>query len=228
MGFFNKVMNTGVKAKLQGEIVLIDRELKQRKHRFGIELYDQVTAQEKAASSNVLKSNKPMVGSVRARIKDIYDICHTDIQELERKKDSMQQEKLHYEVSRERGTPAITASEKMSSAKNVVGSHAKETQLSAQMALIDRDIKKRKEQFGIDVYEIATSTIHDPSKKKGITGAITKGLTTVSETEKRLQTLIETAARDVDNIQRRKDIRQREIDDLAGESLSLPGRRSSV
>ena len=189
-GFFGKVKNTGLKAKLQGECALLDRELKARKQKFGVDLYDLLRQQEK--SSNVLgvKTPKPTLGSFRSQIQEHWDKVHTDILALEQKQEAMRVEKTHEEVRRERGTPAITAKERVQKAGGYVASTGKETKLMAQIALMDRDIKKRKEQFGLDVYDAAVQVIGGKNAagvntgfKAGVKNAVRGGLVKVSESE---------------------------------------------
>lgn len=236
-GFFGKMKNTGVKAKLQGECTLLDREMKARKIKFGIELYDLIRDQEKAsggsAASSVMsvmgvktKSSKSKAGgssgsmaapgSFKKGIKDEWELVRTDISALEEKQEAMRVEKTHEEVRRERGTPAVSAKEKVQNAGGYLSSATKETKLLAQIALIDRDIKKRKEQFGIDVYEKACEVTGKASTgfKSGVKNAVRGGLMKISEHEQKIQLCVENAMRDIGTMERSRQTRIREIDVL--------------
>lgn len=221
--------NTGMRAKLQGECAMLDREIRARKCKFGVDLYDLLLKQEKEVPS--VKSIK---GSFRSTIAEHWETVRNDMMDMERKKDAMEVERTHEEVSRERGAPAISAGEKVQKAGQFVTSTGKETRLMAQMVMVDRDMKKRKEQFGIDVFEDATAVLEGSehsagssagaggaasakkrtSFKKGFTNAIGKGLQKVSSHEKEILTCVELAARDVGNTTRSKDIRLREMEEL--------------
>ena len=233
-GFFGKMKNTGIKAKLQGECTLLDREIKARKLKFGVELYDLLRDQEKANGGNLMtqlgvKSNKAAVaapGSFKARIKEEWDTVRTDISDLEQKQEAMRVEKTHEEVRRERGAPAVSAKEKWQKAGAAVQSQTRETKLLAQIALLDRDIKKRKEQFGVDVYHKAVEVIGKGSTgfKSGVKNAMRGGLMKVSEHEQKVQHCVENAARDVGTAERSRQTRIREIDALDEEGAISFGK----
>lgn len=215
-GFFSKVMNTGVKAKLQGECAMLDREIKGRKQKFGIDLYDLVRKQEKEAPV------KNMSGYFKGNIKEHWERVRSDILELERKKDALQVERTHEEVSRERGAPAFTAQERMQKAGSFVTSTGKETKIMAQIHMVDRDITNRKRQFGIDVFEAATTALEKIAAgggglKGGMKSALSKGLQKVSTHERDILMCVERAGKDVNDMVRRKQTRLREIDSLEEE-----------
>jgi len=222
--FFNKMKNTGIKAKLQGECTLLDREMKARKMKFGIDLYDLMRAQEKApVMGGVLGVNKDKSsssgapGSFKNRIKEHWEAVRADIKELEEKQDAMSLEKTHEEVRRERGMPAVTAKEKVANAGSAMSSMGKETKLMAQIALVDRDIKKRKEKFGLDVYDAAVEVIGKGGQtgfKSGMTKALGGALKKVSEHEQKIQHCVEIASREVGTIERSYQTRLREIEQL--------------
>jgi len=232
-GFLGKMKNTGIKAKLQGECTLLDREIKARKHQFGIDLYDALRDQEKKggilSTATGKKSSdtnhKATMGSFKSMIQEHWQVVRDDIHVLEDKQEAMQLEKTHEEVRRERGMPAITAGEKMRRASANVASAGKETKLMAQIALVDREIQKRKEKFGIDVYADAIKVVDKSPQaaattqrtslksgiKSGISNVMHKGLMQVSESEQKIQQIVEFAARDVGSIERSKQTRLSEI-----------------
>ena len=237
-GFFGKLKNTGVKAKLQGECAMLDREIKARKTKFGVELYDLIRKQEKEAP---VKNMADIQGSFKSRIKEQWDKVREDIRQLEDKKAAFEVERTHEEVRRERGAPAVSVEERMAKAGSFVSSTGKETKLMAQIAMVDRDIKRRKEQFGIDVFEDAAAamekggggtregggTTKGGGFKSGIKSAIGKGLQRVSPHEKNILHCVEMAVRDVESSTRSKNIRLREIDEIEeqGGSISF-GRKN--
>jgi len=238
-GFFGKIKNTGIKAKLQGECTMIDREMKARKFKFGVELYDLLREQETSAGGNVMstlgikapKGVPATPGSFKGRIQEHWDKVREDISELERKQEAMRVEKTHEEVRRERGVPAISAKEKIANAGGALQSHGKETKLMAQIALIDRDIKKRKEQFGVDVYMKAVEIIDKKGNsglKSGVKNVMRGGLMKVSEHEQKIQRCVENAARDVGTMERSKETRLKEIDALEEEGGTLSFRKNST
>lgn len=234
-GFFGKMKNTGIKAKLQGECTLLDREIKARKVKFGVELYDLLRDQEKASGGSIMtqlgvKSQKKTTaaapGSFKARVKEEWDRVRTDVAALEQKQEALRVEKTHEEVRRERGAPAVSAKEKWQKAGAAVQSQTRETKLLAQIALVDRDIKKRKEQFGVDVYDKAVEVIGKGSTgfKSGVKNAVRGGLMKVSEHEQKVQHCVENAARDVGTAERSRQTRIREIDALDEEGAISFGK----
>ena len=234
-GFFGKMKNTGLKAKLQGECTLLDREIKARKLKFGIELYDLLRDQEKASGGNLMtqlgvkkgtSNTAATPGSFKARIKEEWDKVREDIGTLENKQEAMRIEKTHEEVRRERGAPAVSAKERWQKAGAAVQSQTRETKLMAQIALLDRDIKKRKEQFGVDIYEKAVEVIGKGSTgfKGGVKNAMRGGLMKVSEHEQKIQHCVENAARDIGTAERSRQTRLREIDALDEEGAISFGK----
>lgn len=237
--FFSKMKNTGIKAKLQGECTLLDREAKARKAKFGIDLYDLMREQEKAPVMGGVLGSKSKAnsagapGSFKSRIKEHWELVRGDIKAIEDKQEAMRLEKVHEEVRRERGMPAVTAKEKMANAGSAVSSRTKETKLLAQITMMDRDVRLRKEKFGVDVYEAAVEVVGKGNTgfKSGVKNAVRGGLMKVSEHEQRIQHCVEVAAREVGTIERSKQTRMREIEQLDEEGAFGNGskeRRASA
>ena len=58
----------------------------------------------------------------------------------------------HLSSARERAKPAITTGESMKKAGSRISDAAQETKLQFDITMLERKIKSRKEQFGLDVY----------------------------------------------------------------------------
>ncbi|CAB9518471.1 expressed unknown protein [Seminavis robusta] len=225
---WNKMKNTGSKAKLQGECALLDRELKARKMQFGVDLYRLLREQEKKSmvggligggSSRNSKLAAPPPGSFRGRIKDQWEIVRKDVVDMEERQEALRLEKTHEEVRRERGMPAVSAKERWQHAGQAVASRGKETKLMAQIALIDRDIQKRKELWGTQVYADAVAAIQNKDNKglgikSGVKNAVRGGLLKIDEQEQKIQHCVELAAREIGTMERSKATRISEIDAL--------------
>jgi hypothetical protein len=228
--FLGKMKNTGVKTKLQGECTLLDREMKARKHKFGVELYDLLRDQEKSAGGGILghKATAPTPGSFKSLIKEQWELIRRDVVALEEKQEALRLEKVHEEVRRERVTIAVTAKEKFQNAGHAVASRTKETKLMAQIALVDRDILKRKESWGLQIYDVAVAVIGKGNTGFSVKSAVRGGLMKISDQEQKIQQCVELVAREIGTMERSKMTRLKEIDALDDEGTLGNKKRTEV
>ena len=216
MGFMDSVQSAGQRAKLNGEIVLIDRDLAARKKLFGVELYDAIDLIEKKNKTAILSTPNLFKG-IETQISEPLDVCRKEITVMEGEKAAKESEQTHLEVKRERETkPSIGTWVSRSSA---------DAKLTVEIAMLERNIKIRKEKFGLDIWDIIaqpTSVIENISadtkketglgKVKGAVGGLTKGVTStfsaglgkLSGDERAIQALVEKAKDDITLMERSK------------------------
>lgn len=160
MGFFDNVKNHAIKVKLQGDIVLLDREMTARKSKFGIDLYDLLHALQQGNDNTILHMPS-FFNNKNNTIKQQYEVCCTDIQRLEQQIDAKKMELHHMESARERSKPAITNREMAAKASSRVSDAAMEAKLNIDITLLQRNIQQRKEKLGLDLYDVAVLAISD-------------------------------------------------------------------
>jgi hypothetical protein len=227
MGFMDSVQNAGLRARLNGEILLIDRDLVARKKLFGVEIYDAIDVIEKKNKTAILSTPNLFKG-IEAQIKEPLELCRNEIRLMEGDKASKESEQTHLEVKRERDTK--------SNIGTWVSRSSADAKLTVEIALLERQIKIRKEKFGLDIWDIVahpTSLVENittETKKeaglgkvtgamgglaKGVTSKIAVGLGKLSSDERTIQDIVEKAKEDVIFLERSKSRKHDIIGNLA-------------
>ena len=224
MGFMDSVQNAGQRAKLNGEILLIDRDLVARKKLFGVEIYDALDTIEKKNKTAVLSTPNLFKG-IETQIREPLEVCRDEIRIMEGDMASKVSEQTHLEVKRERDTNANIGT--------WVSRSSTEAKLTVEIALLERQIKIRKEKFGLDIWDIVaqpTSLVENittEAKKeaglgkvtgavgglaKGVTSKISAGLGKLSGDERTIQDIVDKAKEEVTFMERSKS---RKLDIIA-------------
>ena len=123
------------------------------------------------------------------------------------------------QVQATRGPPATTNQEKAAKAGQYISNTGKEATMQVQSQLVQRKIRQRKEQFGLEVYDLLEASgksVKSNSKEgKGIGGQITAGisnqLSKLSSSESEIQACIDRAKSEISSIDEKKDRKEREI-----------------
>lgn len=154
-GFLNSVKNAtkvvgdaAAKTKIKGEIALMDREIKTRKQRFGVDAYDTMTKVE--AEKKKLWSSGPD----ESTLQEPYDAAKKEIDLAVAKKEEKQQNIDALDVQITSKAPATNMKEKMSNAGNIAKEATLKTKLKGEIVLIDQEIKSKKQAFGIIMYDL--------------------------------------------------------------------------
>mmetsp|Transcript_25992 Transcript_25992/g.29738 ORF Transcript_25992/g.29738 Transcript_25992/m.29738 type:complete len:236 (-) Transcript_25992:119-826(-) len=187
MGIFDKVKNAAEKIKLQGEITLLNHNVKTRKKEFGIEFWDLLLAIEKKRKQNPSTLRLPggVFQKIETSITEHLEQCRKDMNLIEGERLEYEQELTKVEVRKDK---VVT-----SSIGSFVTNAGSEANFKLRIVKSERDGKIRKEKFGIDIWDIvvaSTSSEHEqrPSldaadKKKSVKsvlgnmkGAIRKGV----------------------------------------------------
>ena len=237
MGFFTSAKNAAVKTKLRGEVALLDREIATRQKALGVELYDLLVVICAGGGNKMAGLKAPSIFHAnQAKIQEPFEACRSDIRLLMEDKEAKEQEIVHIEANRERSRPSRDKQEALTKAGNWISETGTEAKLQVLIKKIDRDMKLRKEQFGLDVFEVMhTEEAAGQSSpgKAGVLGKITgtgKGAATgvktgiasrlskMSKSEQDIQDCIERAKKDVGLIEYRKDLKVREMSRLENEN----------
>ena len=208
MSIWTTAKNSALKVKLQGEISYFDREANIRQKKFGVDLYDLLTSDKNkllgVAAGTIFQGKQ-------AEFKVPFDKAREDIAGIQAKKDVKQKDLDVLEVKSSDNVPDSTMNEKMKKAGKAVADAGKAAKLKAEMALLDREIKVRKEQFGVEVFDLLKNDSSEGDHKSGISGAVQSALSNVSQQEKDIQTCIDEAKADVALIEGKITSRRREI-----------------
>eukprot|EP00523_Entomoneis_sp_CCMP467_P001939 CAMPEP_0168748338 /NCGR_PEP_ID=MMETSP0724-20121128/16123_1 /TAXON_ID=265536 /ORGANISM="Amphiprora sp., Strain CCMP467" /LENGTH=229 /DNA_ID=CAMNT_0008796161 /DNA_START=29 /DNA_END=718 /DNA_ORIENTATION=- len=201
------------RTKLQGELVMLEREMKNRKALFGVELYDLLVADPKSFGGSIVPGMGASQNATVAQLKveqlsKPFEQCKQDIADIESVQQSNKTEQDHLAESRENYADPRSAGETFSKAGNWISTNAQELTLSAKTKLLDRDITKRKEMFGLLAYEsYVASGVFDQTSNGGRTPK-----------EKKIHECLERSKNVIAMLERQQGLTEREIEDI-NESL---------
>lgn len=184
------VQAAGQKTKLKAEIALLDQNMKGRKQQFGVEMYD------------LMEQKKTFGGKseTEPKVVEVFDGTAKDIAMIVEKKDAKQAEIDG--LGQTDGLPAETMGEKAKKAGNQAKEAAVRTKIQAEMALLDREIRARKQLFGIELFEaVMQLSGYDP-------------------TDMEIKAILDSAKQDIGEQQAKKDVKQEEINVLEAEQAS--------
>jgi hypothetical protein len=218
MGIFDNLRSSAVKAKLQAEIALLERQVLQQKSALGVELYDKMTAQQSSNKIPGINVAIPVPANLFPHnadaIRDQLDECRRDLQSKINEKNACTIELERLTATRERANPN---QDTLAKAGSWMSNTSKDAELRVRNKLLEREIYQRKEKFGVDVYEIVVENVSENNKTKSgnvITAGIGKigQLTGVTnKAEKEIQDCIQMAARQVSVLRQQIQSKQREI-----------------
>mmetsp|Transcript_19366 Transcript_19366/g.44905 ORF Transcript_19366/g.44905 Transcript_19366/m.44905 type:complete len:231 (-) Transcript_19366:386-1078(-) len=212
MGIWGSVKNAAEKTKLRGDVALAQRGIGARKKKFGVEFYDVLANDKQKLLGGTMSAGTLSVFKKNGQadpLKDAFDSAHEDIRGMHARKDQLQQKLDVLEVKGSHSMPDVTVKQKMSKTGKMVADAGTETKVRTQMALVDREMKIRKEKFGMDAYDLVKTT--EEKAKKGLKGTLSNALTSLSEHENQIQKIVDTAKKDVTEIECKVQSLQRQI-----------------
>ena len=183
---FPPPLRTQTKAK--GEIALLDNNMKSRKQQFGIEMYD------------LMEQKKTFGGKseTEPKVVEVFDQAAKDIAMIIEKKDAKQGE-IDALGANDKDLPAESMGEKAKKAGNQAKDAAVKAKTQAEMALLDREIKGRKQLFGIQLFDaIMQMEGYEPSDSE-------------------VKAILDGAKADIGEHQAKKDVKLEEINVLEAE-----------
>jgi predicted nucleic acid-binding Zn-ribbon protein len=217
MSMWDKVKKSGQKTKLRGNMALLDREATARKKVFGIDLYDMMT-NDKNKLLGVTAGT--LFKGQQTELKEPFEKARDDISGIQAQKDIKQKDLDVLEVKGAGTLPDTTINQKMTKAGRAISNASNGTKLQAQIALLDREMKIRKEQFGVEVYGLSKAS-EEKESGGGIRASISSTLSSLSKQEKDIQECIDKAKKDVGAIEGRIKSKQTEIGILDEEMKPL-------
>jgi chromosome segregation ATPase len=217
MSMWDKVKKSGQKTKLRGNVVLLEREATARKKVFGIDLYDMMT-NDKNKLLGVTAGT--LFKGQQTELKEPFGTARDDIAGIQAQKDIKQKNIDVLEVKGANTLPDSTLNQKMTKAGRAISNASNATKLQGQMALLDREMKIRKEQFGIEIYDLSKAS-DEKESKKGLRASISNTLSNLSQQEKDIQACIDAAKKEVGAIEGRIKSKQTEINVLDEEMKPL-------
>eukprot|EP00934_Nitzschia_sp_Nitz4_P000994 Nitzschia sp. Nitz4//scaffold28_size193895//135550//136221//NITZ4_001675-RA/size193895-processed-gene-0.233-mRNA-1//1//CDS//3329546012//994//frame0 len=188
MGLWDKMKSNTKKLKLQGEVQLLQRDITSKKKKFGVELYDLLTNDKNkllGISAGTLFKGQ------QEELKEPFERARDDIASIRSRKDIKQRDLDVLEVKGAHTLPDYTMGQKVNKAGRAISNGAKGTKLQAEMALLDREIKVRKEQFGVEVFDLAKES--EEKKTRNPVKQLSNAISNLSQQEKDIQTCIDKA-----------------------------------
>jgi hypothetical protein len=176
---------------------LTEREAKARKKKFGVDLYDVLT-QDKQKMLGI--SAGTLFKGKHEEMKAAFERARDEIAGKLARKEELQRQRDVLEVKGSHTMPDTTVGEKMNKAGKAISDAGLDTKMRAQQAMVDREIKIRKEEFGLEVFDVCKAS---EEKEKGIKGAIATAVSKLSEHEKDIQSVIDLAKKDVESIDKK-------------------------
>ena len=218
MGFLDSVKNSANRAKLKGEMALLDREINNLNSKFGVELYDKLTQQQQATNKgNILNLMEflPSSNANQKAVQEPLEACRADVTAKQMQIDAKRLEIEKLQCDRERFRGHSGTIEKM---KHDTTSRSEEAKLHVQIKLLEREIHQRKEEFGRTVFDaLADSNDSERSAnaaRGGGGGGILGKLKPENKNQKEIATLIERAQRPVALAREKKSTAERELAEL--------------
>lgn len=217
MPFWDNVKKSGQKTKLRGEVMLLEREANARKKLFGIQFYDLVTNDKNkllGMSAGTIFKGK------REELKEPFERARDDIAGHQAQKDIHQKDLDVLEVKGAHSLPDHTVGQKVNKAGATMSNAATATKIAGQIALIDRQMKIRKEEFGMEVFGNVMEG-EEGEKKGGIKKRLTATVQSLTPHEKEIQACIDAAKSDVKAIGDKIKSKQTQMGFLDSESVPL-------
>ncbi|KAL7556465.1 hypothetical protein ACA910_006178 [Epithemia clementina (nom. ined.)] len=217
MGLWDKVKAGTKKTRLQGELALLDREMTNRKYAFGVELYNLLVTDAKVYGGGVISSNSKAFQLQQTHLSEPFEACRSDIRDLEAQQQAHRNEQEILQASRMRGEPPSTAGEHLAKAGQWVSTNAVETKLEAQIKLLDRDIRRRKEMFGVQAYDSYLALgLAEPQAQQGggMRERLSARMSQYSPKEKRIQECLDRTKNAMGLLERQHAMKVKEIESL--------------
>lgn len=205
---------------------MVDREMNARKKAFGVELYDLIEVQQKTHKGDILKAPK-FLKHVENEIKEPLEECTKDIRYIQNQFSEKEHAAFIIDAKREKEVNPTMGKR--------VSDTAKEAQLATQMHLLEREMKIRKEKFGLEIWDLVSgcktqSSEGENDKRKsglaavrgsirdlgkGVKGTVSKTLGKASNDEQDVEACVNKAKNDIALMQKNKDHKLQEIDRLS-------------
>ncbi|KAL7538861.1 hypothetical protein ACHAWF_006235 [Thalassiosira exigua] len=195
------------KAKLHADLLVVDRDIRSRKEKFGVDMYahlEGVTSTQEfyVADDRLINVIRPTL--IKAQ---------REVAAYERKRDAMRGKVNLAEANRTGSASIFTAAtigEKLMNAARYAAAGAKEAGAKTELAMIERQILGFKEEFGVELYPVFEAMEDDEGWLP---------------TDRKVRSLYDAAREDVAQMKQSKEEKKEEIkklDGVEGSGLDVP------
>lgn len=175
MGIWEKAKASAKTTKLQADILLLDREVTARKQKFGVELSDLLWDMD--AKTTVGSRGSATTSGVLSQLRTEWEVAKADLTAIHQRKNEIQAKLnesspataaatslLAGQLNKAGGDKGHQQQQAATTTNNgsfmdkakAAGTEGKRR---AKLQLIERELKARKQQYGIDVYDKAVSVV---------------------------------------------------------------------
>jgi hypothetical protein len=193
----NVAMIAGQKTKLTGEILLADREVKGRKQKFGVELYDLLGPM--ASSPDFFAADDPLTTTLRPPLLT----AQREIAALAIKRGKIKEDIAQAEIKRKASFPdkAMTIADKMKNGAKSAGLAGNEAKLATELSMVEGKIRTYKQEFGLTIYEIFVDLEDQKSWLP---------------TDRNIRSMYDQARKDVEKLIQRRTTKVEQLEALGG------------
>ncbi|GKY93488.1 hypothetical protein MPSEU_000316300 [Mayamaea pseudoterrestris] len=197
------IADTGFKGKLRADMLLIDRDMRARKAKFGVELYDFVAPL--AARPDFFAANDRMTETIRGP----FLAAQREIAALAIKRTKIKEKAAQAEIVKKSAfpTPAETIAGQVLNAGKAVGYAGKDAAIATELSMCDSRIKNEKQEFGIAFFDVLVQL----EDSEG-------WLPTVRD----IRTMYDQVRRDLEKLEAAKVEKQKEILAVGGSNDDMP------
>ena len=185
------------KTKLRADMVLIDREMKNRRMQFGMTMYDYVSPLSEHAE--FYAASDPLTEILRPAL----ILAQKDIKNLANKRVKLKEAQAAAGVKRAAAFPAKaeTWGDSFKNAGKSSVMHGSETKLKTELAILDRKINSIKQTFGLNLFDVF------------VEAEDTKGFL---PTDRQVRRIYDLARGDIQKLEAEKDNKMRDWEALVG------------
>lgn len=185
------------KTKLHADMMLIDRDIQQRKQQFGVTMYDYISPLSQkqdfyAATDDLTTMLRPPLITAQKEIQALA------IKRVKCKEALAQAEAARYAAF---PTKAESWGEKFLNAGKASVMHGNETKIKTELAMVDRRIKAIKQQFGLDLFQ----ALVDAEDKRGYLPS-----------DRQVRSIYDQARGDVHKLELKKQSKREQLEALGG------------
>jgi len=193
----------GTKAKLNTEILMTDRQINQRKYKFGLDMYEYVSPL--TASTDFYASNDKLTNTIRPPL----ITAQKEVAALLGKQASLKEQINMAEIQRQSAfnTPAQTLGGKMKNAGKSASMAGTEAKLHTELAVCNTKITHIQQEFGVELY----AKFEHLEDSEGWL-----------PTNREIRSLYDATRSDIDKYQRQKLEKQKELEVLGGPRAPQP------
>lgn len=185
------------KTKLRTDMMMIDRDIQNRKKTFGISMYDHVSPLSQ--SPDFYAASDDLTTMLRPPLIE----AQKEIQALAAKRVKLKESLAAAEAKRAGAFPtkAETVGQKFMNFGKASAMHSGETKIKAELAVVDRQIRNHKQTFGLSIF-VALAEAED-----------TKGYL---PTDRQVRSLYDACRGDIQRMESNKKQKMEELKELGG------------